>query len=158
MSVKHLAGVLLVAFATGCTSGSPTAPSSTSPASVLPDGGAGGVSSTIQKHGQGQTSTGQKVTIFYYSYATFERGNQHIVGLPVHVMGDEDDPTPYEAVLYTDRQGSITFTIPEGDDSLVADTPDYEGYCASTHEVELPLYQRVTFIEVTYDPVHCVTQ
>jgi hypothetical protein len=153
MGIKTAVGMLLALLGTACTGSSPTAPSLASPAT--PGGGNAAVESVSQVQGRGQTSTGQKVTLYYFSRDVFVRGNDHIVGLPVYVSGDEDDPHPYSAILFTDKQGSVTFTIPANDDSLVARTYNFNGYCGSTNELELPLYQRTAFINLAFDADGC---
>ena len=123
--------VLLTMLAVGCAN-SPTAPSSP---------GVAGATGALDSH-QGQSHLGQKLSLFFYSDDIVNRGSEHIVGLPVTVAAAGVPAI----MLYTDRQGRVTFTLPDTTGSMLVSSAAYAGFCASSTSFELPLHQRVGFI------------
>ena len=135
--MKSLAIALVAALAAACSANSPTSPSSLR-------GSGTQVADASGSQGSGQTNLGQKLTLFFYSDDDFTRGSAHIVGLPVTVATATIGPT----VLYTDKQGSVTVTLPKDDTWMSVSTADYHGYCGMTTTLQLPLWQRVAFLVV----------
>jgi hypothetical protein len=132
--MKHLILVPLFLVAVAGCANSPTAPSSVA--------GVVATSETLTSH-KGQSRDGQKLSLFFFSDDIINRGNVHIVGLPVTVVAGAQTLT-----LYTDAQGRVTFTIPETITSIVVTTAAYQGFCPTATTLSLPFRQRVAFINV----------
>jgi hypothetical protein len=130
-AMRHLAFAVVASLIVAC-GGSPLSPE-------VP----AGMSIGSLDMGPGQTSTGQKINVYFLEDDVLAKGNVHLVGLPVTVSAF---PT---TTFYTDRQGSITFVLPQDDKVVEISTEAYEGYCQSTTTLFLPLYQRTAFIRLS---------
>ena len=128
--MRYMVLALFAALAVAC-SGTPTSP--------IDPGSTGVIGLDMSP---GQTSTGQKINVYFYPNDVFSKGNVHIVGLPVTVSAFPT--TPY----FTDKQGSITFMLPQSETFVIVKTASYQGYCPTETRLSLPLYQRTAFILV----------
>jgi hypothetical protein len=64
----------------------------------------------------GHMPGGQKVTIYFWSDDDPSGGHEHLTGIPVHYT-DSANP-PNSGLLYTGKQGAVSFQLPRADSSV----------------------------------------
>lgn len=116
--MKLIVPVVIAALTFGC-SGAPTAPSNTA-------GLTGTVLTTQDDRPADHTPGWRKATIFFWAPELPEYGHEHLVGLPVTLVGMPSGQT-YQ--METGRQGTVSADFPRTDTELLVMPAAWNGWC-----------------------------
>lgn len=131
--MRFIAGAAIVILAMGCSS-SPTAPSSAAAVSIVPADQA--------NRPTDHTGGWRNVTLFFDGHGLpldghkHQVGNQHLVGLPVHLTGS---PSGTEYRVATGKQATVSADFPRSDNLVSVDWATWEGWCGGSALVHVPV-------------------
>ena len=136
--MKFIVAATVAMLAAGC-SATPTAPSSDLRTTTL--------SADQAAKPDDHTAGWQKVTLFFDGHGLdtgdhqHQVGNQHLVGLPVHLRGfNTQEPavgTDYD--LITGKQATVNADFPRTYNHLSVTWNDWQGWCHGSQEIDLPI-------------------